>query len=84
MKKVKDIGHDEDALKEMFRNYRRMTPQMRRALEARGITITKRKHWILKCGNTCLTLPSSPSDYRSGMNFYCILRRSLHQQEKAQ
>lgn len=84
MKKTKDIEHDEDALKEMFRNYRRMTPQMMRALEARGITITKRKHWILKCGNTCLTLASSPSDFRSGMNFYCILRRSLHQQEKVQ
>lgn len=84
MKKTKEIACDDNALKKMFHDYRRMTPQMMRVLEARGITITKRKHWILKCGNTCLTLASSPSDFRAGMNFYCILRRSLHQQEKVQ
>lgn len=78
MKKTKEIACDDNALKELFRDYRRMTPKMRRALETRGITITKRKHWILKYGNECLTLPSSPSDYRSGMNFYCILKRMLH------
>lgn len=84
MKKAKEIACDDNALKEMFRDYRRMSPQMRRALEARGFTITKRKHWILQYENQSFTLPSSASDHRSGMNFYCVLRRSLHQQSKTQ
>lgn len=83
MKKTKDIAYNDNTLKEMFRDYRRMNPQMKRALEARGFVIIKRKHWILKYGNVCLTLPSSASDHRSGMNFYCILKRSLHQPSKA-
>ena len=84
MKKTKEIACDDNALKEMFRNYRRMSPQIRRALEARGFIITKRKHWILQYENQTYTLPSTASDYRSGMNFFCILRRSLHQKSKTQ
>lgn len=84
MKKTKEIACDDNALKEMFRDYRRMSPQIRRALEARGFIITKRKHWILQYENQTFTLPSSASDHRSGMNFFCILRRSLHQQSKTQ
>lgn len=82
MKKTNTIASNEDTLKIMFRDYRRMNPQLKRALETRGFTIVKRKHWILQYNNMCFTLPSSASDHRSGMNFYCILRRSLHQQEK--
>lgn len=82
MKKANDMVYNEDTLKVMFRDYRRMNPQLKRALEARGFTVVKRKHWILQYSNQCFILPSSASDHRSGMNFYCILRRSLHQQEK--
>ena len=62
MKKTKEIACDDNALKKMFRDYRR----------------------ILQYENQTFTLPSSASDHRSGMNFYCVLRRSLHQQSKTQ
>lgn len=46
MKKTKDIAYNDNTLKEMFRDYRRMNPQMKRALEARGFVIIKRKESV--------------------------------------
>ena len=79
MKKTNDVTYNEEILKELFRDYRKMTPRIQRVLESQGFTVIKRKHWILNYKNHLFTLPSSASDHRSGMNFYCILKRTLNQ-----
>lgn len=59
-------------LKNIFKQYRRMTASIRRALAEIGITVVEgRKHYKLYYNNDdryCFPLPKTPSGSRTGAN----------------
>lgn len=78
MKRIKKDISPEVRLKIIFKNYRHMTPSIKRELEDLGFIVEKgRKHIIIRKNQLCFSCPSTPSDYRSGLNFANILKKSL-------
>lgn len=67
---MKNLSQDpKKTLKQIFKNYRRMTAGIKRTLAELGISAEKgRKHWILKYNNRIFVCPSTASDYRGGTN----------------
>ncbi len=61
-----------EKLKALFRNYSRLTHQMRSELQKMGFVIDENgKHYQLRLSqepNLSVTFPKTPSDYRSGKN----------------
>ena len=76
---MKESTYDENSIKRVFRNYRKMDSKTIKILEANGFSLTKRKrkHWLLLYRGLSFTLPATSSDRRAGMNFYSTLRRSI-------
>lgn len=72
-----------NTIKQIFKNYRNMTADVRRELASIGIQAEKRKkHWILKYGNKIFICPTTASDHRSGMNLALEICRTLSEEQK--
>ena len=66
------------AIKALFKGYRKMSRSMERELEALGIHVERSKHHVKLYNNGKLyTAPSSASDWRSGANLASIICREM-------
>lgn len=76
---MKNISQDpKKTLKQIFKNYRRMTAGIKRTLAELGISAEKgRKHWILKYNDRIFVCPTTSSDCRGGMNLALEISRAL-------
>lgn len=69
-------------LKNLFRGYRGMTHQLEQNLGALGFQVKRtKKHIRLYYNRMRFTCPSTPSDFRSGVNFAAALCRVLEQEK---
>lgn len=66
------------AIKTLFKGYRRMSRSMEKDLEALGIRVERTKNHVkLYCDSRLYTAPSFASDWRSGTNLASIICREM-------
>lgn len=75
--------NQKNTIKQIFKNYRNMTADVRRELASMGIHAEKRKkHWILRYGNKIFVCPTTASDHRSGMNLALEICRAFPEEQE--
>ena len=72
------IQERKQAIKALFKGYRRMSRSMEKELESLGIQVERTKNHVkLYCDGRLYTAPSSASDWRSGANLASIICREM-------
>lgn len=72
------IQERKQAIKALFKGYRRMSHSMEMELEALGIRVERTKNHVKLYSNGRLyTAPSSASDWRSGANLASVICREM-------
>lgn len=72
------IQERKQAIKAIFKGYRKMSHSMEEELEQLGIRVERTKNHIkLYCDGKLYTAPSSASDWRSGTNLASVICREM-------